>query len=173
MALVYHGETLVLLYRRLPYDQINLFPPREWCVEVKLSKGPHQGLAYCFCDSLYKQPTPPPSLLPLSFHNIHQKYQQPPCPLLTSSFIIDLPSSSSIGHHYHHHQQLPAIMHTSALQRARQLSITRTTTASQHAHLNSSPHTTTCHLAHFGSSLTKQHFTARKITTTTQRVFCF
>ncbi|CAD0018022.1 unnamed protein product [Aureobasidium pullulans] len=44
-------------------------------------------------------------------------------------------------------------MHTSALQRARQLSITRkTTTASQHARLNSSPHTTTCHLAHFGSS---------------------
>lgn len=92
-----------------------------------------------------------------SFHNIHQKYQQPLCPLLTSSSIIDLPSSSSIGHHYHHHQQLPAIMHTSALQRARQLSITRkTTTASQHARLNSSPHTTACHLAHFGSSVTTQ-----------------
>ncbi|CAD0026600.1 unnamed protein product [Aureobasidium pullulans] len=65
---------------------------------------------------------------------------------------------------------MPAITHTSALQRARELSITRkTTTASQHARLNSSPHTTTCHLAHFGSSVTKQLSTARK-TTTTQRL---
>ena len=128
MALSNDGRAFVLLYRWLRLIESTFFP-QKWDVFGSFSLA---RLASPYINRHLSH-----SPLQLSLHNIHQKYQQPPCPLLTSSFIIDLPSSSSIGHHYHHHQQLPAIMHTSALQRARQLSITRkTTTASQHARLN-------------------------------------